>query len=386
MFRRATALLALMLLTYPLVAEIGTIDIVPASTILVPYFEVDLDAGGRNTLIGIQNASATSVLLNVTLWTDYGIPTRNFNIYMTGYDQETINLRSVFQAAVPITATDGQDPADDISPQGPYSQDINFASCTGVLGPTSQWENTVEAETLQAAHRGQPWTDAGGDCVARDHGDDRLRGFITVDTVSQCQSGLPSNPGYFTSVYTRQNTMLGDYAIVDGDGRIYSDTAVHLEASFVPLDYSFYGHLGGNFVEPLPTTWATTFMRDRTDLDYLRHVQSIPAAFACGSTPGAFPMGQRQAVASDRFGSIVALPAELLPWAAGSTPVDDAGAPKIGWLFLNLNPSTMDLQQSWVRPRTRPEALPDTSPFGFAIPAAHIATPSSSDPNPVIPQ
>lgn len=384
MFRRAIALIALMLVTYPLVAEIGTIDIVPASTILVPYFEVDLDAGGRNTLIGLQNASATSMLLNVTLWTDYGVPTRSFNIYMTGYDQETINLRSVFQAAVPITATDGQDPADTISPQGPFSQDINFASCTGLLGASSQWENTVEAEVLQAAHRGQPWADAGGDCVARDHGDDRLRGFITIDTVNQCQSGVPTDPGYFTNIYTTQNTMLGDYAIVDGDGRVYSDTAVHLESSFVPLDYSFYGHLAGSRVEALPTTWATTFMRDRTDLDYLRDPQSVVAAFPCGSTPSPFPMGERQAVAIDRNGTIVTLPTELLPWGAGSTPVGDAGAPKIGWLFLNLNPSAMDLQQSWVRARTRPEATPDTSPFGFAIPAAHIATPSSSDPNPVI--
>jgi len=385
MFRRAIALLALMLVTYPLVAEIGTIDIVPASTILVPYFEVDLDAGGRNTLIGLQNASATAILLNVTLWTDYGVPTRSFNIYMTGYDQETIDLRSVFQGAVPITASDGQDPTDTISPQGWFSQDINFASCTGLLGSSSQWENTVETETVQAAHRGEPWAEAGGNCIGRDHGDELLRGFVTIDAVNQCRSGPPSVPGYFTNVYGRQNTMLGDYAIVDGDGRMYSDTAVHLESDFIPMDYSFYGHLDGNFVEPLPTAWATTFMRDRTDLDYLRHPQSVPAAFPCGSTPAGFPLAERQAVAIDRSGTVTSLPTELLPWAAGSTLVDDAGAPKIGWLFLNLNPSAMDLQQSWVRPRTRPEALPETTPFGFAIPAVQIATPSSSDPNPVIP-
>ena len=42
-------------------------------------------------------------------------------------------MRDVFvDGKLPRTASDGQDPADTISPQGAASQDINFASC-GVL-------------------------------------------------------------------------------------------------------------------------------------------------------------------------------------------------------------------------------------------------------------
>ena len=43
-------------------AELCTIDAVPAATLLLPYFEVDLEANpgkGVDTLFSINNASAT---------------------------------------------------------------------------------------------------------------------------------------------------------------------------------------------------------------------------------------------------------------------------------------------------------------------------------------
>src|SRR4028119_2495923 len=82
-------------------AEIGTIDAVPAATLLLPYFECDLDDnlapadGGVTTLFSINNASATAVLAHVTLWTDESIPTLDFDIYLTGYDVQTKIGRAV---------------------------------------------------------------------------------------------------------------------------------------------------------------------------------------------------------------------------------------------------------------------------------------------------
>ncbi|MFL6200658.1 MAG: hypothetical protein ACJ76J_15900, partial [Thermoanaerobaculia bacterium] len=44
-------------------AVIGTVDDVPAATLLLPYFEVDLNSTeGVNTLFSVNNASATAVL------------------------------------------------------------------------------------------------------------------------------------------------------------------------------------------------------------------------------------------------------------------------------------------------------------------------------------
>ncbi|HEX3530076.1 MAG TPA: hypothetical protein VH988_23700, partial [Thermoanaerobaculia bacterium] len=81
----------------PARAEIGTIDAVPAATLLLPYFEVDLaNPNGITTLFSVNNASATAVVAHVTVWTDESIPTLDFDIYLTGYDVQTLNIRDIF--------------------------------------------------------------------------------------------------------------------------------------------------------------------------------------------------------------------------------------------------------------------------------------------------
>ena len=123
-------------------AMLGTIDNAPAATLLLPYFEVDLgNPNGITTLFAINNTGrgrsvedqfdnfASAALVHVTLWTDLGVPTFAFDVYLTGFDVQTINVRDIFNGVLPSTASVGQDPTDTISPRGPLSQDINFASC-----------------------------------------------------------------------------------------------------------------------------------------------------------------------------------------------------------------------------------------------------------------
>src|SRR6187549_255511 len=148
-------------------AVIATVDDVPAATLLLPYFEVDLaNENGVNTLFSINNASATAILAHVVLWTDLSVPTFDFNIYLTGYDVQTISIRDIFHGIVPRTASDGQDPTDTISPQGTFSQDINFASCTGQLPPpwrrrpsrrTSRPRTPVDSPPFSAAAPAGTW-------------------------------------------------------------------------------------------------------------------------------------------------------------------------------------------------------------------------------------
>ena len=115
----------------------------PSATLLLPYFEVDLDRpAGVTTLFSINNASATAILAHVTVWSDLAVPVMAFNVYLTGYDVVTMDLRTIINGTVPRSASDGQDPTDTANPldgisnQGPFSQDINFASCSGIL-PTA---------------------------------------------------------------------------------------------------------------------------------------------------------------------------------------------------------------------------------------------------------
>src|SRR5258708_31510510 len=69
-------------------ATICTIDAVPAATLLLPYFEVDLNnPNGLTTLFSVNNASATAALVHVVIWSDLSVPVLDFNIYLTGYDE-----------------------------------------------------------------------------------------------------------------------------------------------------------------------------------------------------------------------------------------------------------------------------------------------------------
>src|ERR1700719_2623576 len=85
---------------------------VPAATLLLPYFEVSLDdPNGLTTLFSINNAAAAAVLAHVAIWSDLSVPVVNFNVYLTGYDVQTINLRDiVVYGHLPQTASAGQDP------------------------------------------------------------------------------------------------------------------------------------------------------------------------------------------------------------------------------------------------------------------------------------
>ncbi len=107
----------------------------PAASLLLPYFEVNLaNRSAATTLLSINNSSATAILAHVVIWSDLSVPVLQFNVYLTGYDVYHFNLQNLLMFGTqPQTASAGQDPTDNISPKGSLSQDINFASCTGIL-------------------------------------------------------------------------------------------------------------------------------------------------------------------------------------------------------------------------------------------------------------
>ncbi|HKI85993.1 MAG TPA: hypothetical protein VKA53_04530, partial [Thermoanaerobaculia bacterium] len=120
MTKKVVALLAvaaLVALVGPAFSATCTMDQVPAATLLLPYFQVDLSSStGVDTLFSINNASAAPQVVHVTLWTDESIPTIDFDIYLTGYDVQTINLRDIFNGNLPVTAVADIDANDTISP------------------------------------------------------------------------------------------------------------------------------------------------------------------------------------------------------------------------------------------------------------------------------
>src|ERR1700681_2793752 len=299
----AVGLVALTLLAAaPACAVIGTIDAVPAATLLLPYFEVDLtDPSGANTLFSVNNASATAILAHVVIYSALSVPVLDFNIYLTGYDVQTINLRDILvNGHVPQTASAGQDPNDTISKQGPKSQDINFASCTGQLPPPPLPASFLQHLALSLTGKASPLF--GGRCSGRDLGDNIARGYITVDTVNNCTLRLPSDPAYFANDITFQNVLFGDYFYVNsGQNFADGDTLVHIEASLTdPATttagrYTFYGRYvawnASDHREPLGTTFAGRYVNGGdftggTSYVVWRDSKSSQNAFTCPATTG----------------------------------------------------------------------------------------------------
>jgi hypothetical protein len=338
-------------------AAIGTIDNVPAATLLFPYFEVDLsNANGRSTVVSVTNASATAVLVNTTLWTNAGIPVQNFNIYLTGYDTQSVDLRSVLTGTLPRTASAGQDPSDTLSPHGPISQDINFASCNGTL-PLANLSAGAVAE-LQALLTGRSSTITAGECAGVTLGDNVARGYITMDAVNQCGVQRPTDSGYFVSggagVATSQNVLLGDYMLIDRSQNLMTlENAVAIEAD--PLSpqtsgagqYTFYGRMvawtAADNREPLATSWAVQGDNNTSSAIIWRDPKIQLTSFACSGLPSYAPMGQEGTAFFDMSADHTnPTPMSYAPVATQISPMNAAtmGIPattKMGWMYMNLN-------------------------------------------------
>jgi hypothetical protein len=375
----------------PARAVIGTIDHVPAATLLLPYFEVDLNnPNGLTTLVSINNASATAVLAHVVIWSDLSVHMLDFNVYLTGYDVQTINIRDIITSpgVLPRTASAGQDPAGaalgvGISPRGPFSQDINFASCAGFLPlPNLDDISPLYIPHLQQGLTGNASPIFGGLCAGQKLGDNVARGYITVDTVNACSTLFPGNPGYFgpVGVVTNQNVLWGDFFIVNAAlNYAQGGPLVHIEASpgvggegtgtyplpgdprtTTPGLYTFYGrYVAWTAVdnrEALATTFAARYLNGGifsggTDLLVWRDAKVDQQPFSCASKPSWYPLGQEQIVVFDEReqadlppGCPVSpcVPDVLTPFPA-ETQRTHVGGPSFpvpfdfGWVFLNLN-------------------------------------------------
>jgi hypothetical protein len=353
-------------------AEIGVLDNVPAATLLLPYFEVDLNnPNGVTTLFSVNAANHVALLAHVTLWSDLGIPSQTFNIYLTGYDTQTVNLRDIFNGVFPRTASAGQDPGDTsdpntgISNKGPLSQDINFASCSGQLPYATPALNPLQLDDLRRGHTGLNTVQTGGRCVGRNLGDNIARGYVTIDLVNFCTLQFPSDPGYFVSggagSATNQNLLWGDYFLLNASQNFaQGESLVALEASavaFVPGDYTFYGRLVGGIAadnrEPLATNWVAPYSQNAggatTDLLVWRDAAVPPigggGSFNC-ALPGPFqffPLGQTDIVAFDSEENPTDIAATGVPFPGVAGRVQVGGpdlsevTPRSGWLYLNLN-------------------------------------------------
>ena len=363
--RRLAASFALLLLpTAATWAETCTLDQVPAATLLMPYFELNLNPHATDdTVIAINNSEAAPALVQVTFWTNWAQPTITFSLFLTGYDVQTLSLREVFQLGnLPLTADQQSDPTDTVSPAGNPAWDGSFPGCENFfpyfVNPLVRGPNL---DRLRNGHTGNGIAYLGGKCLGANLGDNIARGYITFDSVSHCGVSFPSDAGYFGpgGIANDHNTLWGDYVVVKPAlGEIEPQPLVHVEASAsleTATGATFYGSLasaqpgGLDHREPLGSVWGVPTLDKpgaRTELIVWRDPTAAPNAaytgFTCGAGPDWAPLPQNEVTCFDQQENATELcvGSNCFPLAAQRVKTGAAGLGtpyNAGWCRLDLD-------------------------------------------------
>jgi hypothetical protein len=351
----------------------------PAATLLIPYFEVNLDdPAGATTLVSINNASSKAALARVVLWTDWGVPTLAFDLYLTGFDVQTLNVRDLFTGTLPRTGAS-------VSPNGKLSVSASdFPGCGAAGGPQVvplKSQPTVLAATdrqiLRAAHTGKPVaTGQTTTCLGSVRPGGLAVGYITVDTVNRCTpvsvgstANTPADPKYFaargTGLASDNNVLWGDVIFLDRKGgRVNSQTAVHIVAdadAFGKGDYTFYGRYvdfeGRDDRAPLSSLYYARYMQGgafgSTELVVWRDNRTKEAKGGdCAKGPSWAPLGEYQLVTFDEQEN----PSEVansnaFPVATQKVKLGGPSIPvanQFGWVMLDLWHGDGEHAQGWV--------------------------------------
>src|SRR5438270_876175 len=374
-------------------ASAGTLDndascdikVGPAATVQLPYFEVDLQtASAQTTLFTITNVSRYSQIAHVTLWTDWGFPVLTFNIFLAGYDVQSINLRDILVSGM-VASPVGTGPTTLKSPLGtlpsptnggPGYANPNFKAaidCDGLPGFMPQ--------TLMAVVRNALTTGFVPNCTFPIGGvHATATGYATIDVVGSCTARLPSDPLYYTADLLFDNVLIGDYQQIGPrpEGTLATsfdavgNAMVHLRA--VPeggsaasnvateLPYTFYDRYtpATNRLQdrrqPLPSTFAARFIQGGPGA-FATNYTIWREGFGAGACGASLPVNQALPVADIlRFDEhdnvsvtppcfLSACPPPPLPVLAATSSISTSTAlyPFVnsadvgGWMYLNLN-------------------------------------------------
>ena len=293
------------------------ITVTPAATLLLPYFEVDPAARAHTTIFTVTNTSSESRIARVTLWTDLAYPMFTFNIPLTGYDSQAIDVADTILG----------------------SDDLRNAFIHGVAASCPQ--------------------------IGLDH---KLAvGYATIDLVATLGTTSPNDPGYFDELLY-DNVLTGDWAIVDGGNDSAGAPLVHIRA--VPdLPYTFYDRYTTGGVrtrdrrQPLPAVFAFPWLRAADSVDtkvlvwregvvgggaacseYKRNYKPTPQAqwYQWHYTSDAVTFDEHENSTSFGFGGVVEggySPLPVLP-AAMSAPLGIFPYPpgdEAGWIYFDLS-------------------------------------------------
>ena len=270
------------------------ISLLPAATLLLPYFEVDFNSPAqtaKTTLFSVQNVTNAPQIARVTLWTDWAYPLLSFNLFLTGYDVQPINLYDVIARGVIAPASTGgvfgtgpnntERTGERSLPNDANSHFLPSAatSCAQNPGPIPA---PLLAELRLALTTGRAATICDGANVGGVHGN--AVGYATIDLVATCGLSSPASPAFYGELLF-DNVLGGEYQVINPNPATGNyaggNPLVHIRAipeggnagDSVPtnLPYTFYDRFTGSLAQrtfdrrqPLPSAFSARFIQGGT--------------------------------------------------------------------------------------------------------------------------
>jgi hypothetical protein len=262
------------------------ISVAPAATLLLPYFEVSEDPVGENTLFTITNVSQYPAIAHVVLWTDFSYPVIDFNIYLTGFDVQSISLydliwrepngviapasgpKEIGTGTIPSTGT-GTGDFDEIEP----GSGLLLGNCGTLTGNIPDFYQTrMQTAFTLGTVAGVPGDAEFTACANVGNVHENAVGYATIDVVNLCTTSLPTDGvPYFATEIRFDNVLIGDYQQVNsGQNFAQGNPMVHIRA--IP---ELNGNPGIN-----PTNFDRTFYSRYQDGDVIDRRQPLPSTFA----------------------------------------------------------------------------------------------------------
>jgi hypothetical protein len=363
------------------------ISTAPAATLLLPYFEVDINAQqttAQTTLFTITNVTQIPQIAHVTVWTDLSYPVLDFNIFLTGYDVQGINLYDVIARGF-VASTVGTSIDDAISPTGIRSldNDANPHFLGSVASDCSILPGPIPANILADVRTGLTTgrvSACGSAQVGLVHAN--AIGYVTIDVAATCSVALPIEPTYYSGEILFDNVLIGDYQQINPNPATGNyaggNPLVHIRAvpegglagaAAVPtnLPFTFYDRYTPTLArtidrrQPLPSTFAARFIQGgtgafNTNFKIWREGVTGPIGVACSAYArnNGSEMQVRDIVrfdehenptinASQTRVSPVQTTTVVLPetsstsTSAGIYPPLSTSGDVGGWMYLNLN-------------------------------------------------
>ncbi len=223
----------------------------PAATVLLPYFEVDLEnPDGRTTLFSVGSVRQEPVLAHAVVWTNWGNPALSFDFFVPADGVASFNVRNILLGQLIETAPPSDPP------------EAQYESCTDPVTLPM-----VDEQELRALLTGQPHPRDGFCYSSAVEGGELATGYITVDVVRDCSGAelrTPFDPGYFVDLgaglATNDNALIGDFALVDPSNDFaQGETLVPLIADAERFGWPSFYRADDNRM-PLPVALRSRFL------------------------------------------------------------------------------------------------------------------------------